>query len=685
VTLLLFGALAALTFASIAWSVQPDNSWTEANRTLSYLGAFGAAIAMARIVPERWAALPGAVATAATVICAYALLVKVFPATLDPNDLVGRLKAPFGYWNATGLIAALGVPACIWAGARPARGRILRALSIPALSILLAVLVLSYSRGALIAVIIACGVWFALAPMRLRAALVLGLGAVGAAVLTLWALAHHPLTHDDVALAARTHDGHVFGVVALLVVAAMIGVGFAATRAMDRVVLPAPARRRIATALVVAAALVPLAGLAIIAASSRGLPGEVSHLWHSLTNANGVVTESPGRLAELSNSRPRYWREGLKVGEHALVKGTGAGGFLTARTHYSADTLVAGHAHSYVIETFADFGLIGTLLSLALLVAWTIAAARPLGFGSAREPPDGTVAERAGMVTMLAIVIAFGIHSAIDWTWFFPGVAIPALACAGWLAGRGPLAEPVGRGAPKRLTKSPAAAGIVLAIAAIAIGAVWIVWQPLRSSDADASAVTELLAHRTGAALADAQTAVSADPVSADALWVLSEIHIATGDRAAARADLVRATSRQPSNPATWQQLGEFDLSYDQPQLALAELNTAAALDLTAVQPLWDLSAAYTALHEQSAARAALADATSRQPRNPQTFLQLARFDMRAHAPERALQEFQAALTRGAPAPQTNIQIARAQAAIDAQHARATAAAKAAARRRSGH
>ena len=197
----------------------------------------------------------------------------MFPGSLDANDLVGRLKAPFGYWNATGLAAALGVPACIWAGARPVRGRILRALSIPALSILLAVLVLSYSRGAVIAAIVACGVWFVLTPMRLRAALVLGLGAVGAAVLVLWALAHHPLTHDDIPLAARTHDGHIFGIVVLLVLAAMTAVGFGATFALDRAALPEQARRRIGTALLVCLALVPVAGLAGVAASSRGLTG----------------------------------------------------------------------------------------------------------------------------------------------------------------------------------------------------------------------------------------------------------------------------------------------------------------------------------------------------------------------------------------------------------------------------
>ena len=130
-------------------------------------------------------------------------------------------------------------------------------------------------------------------------------------------------------------------------------------------------------------------------------------------------------------------------------------------------------------------------------------------------------------------------------------------------------------------------------------------WQPLRSSDADASAVTELLAGRTDAALADAQTAVSADPVSADALWELSEIHVAIGDRSAARADLVRATARQPDNAETWQRLGEFDIRYDRPQLAVTELDKAIALDLTAVQPLWDLSDAYVALHNLSAARSA--------------------------------------------------------------------------------
>jgi tetratricopeptide (TPR) repeat protein len=685
-TLLLFAALVALTFASIAWSVQPDDSWVEGNRTLSYLAAFGAAMALARLIPGRWPAVLGAVATAATVVCAYALLTKVFPATLDANDLVGRLKTPFSYWNATGLMAALGLAPCIWAGAHPTRGWVLRTLSVPALAILLAVLVLSYSRGALIAAIVACGCWFVLTPMRLRAALVLGLGGAGGAALTLWALTHHALTHDRVPLPSRTSAGHTFGVVLLVVLAVLTIAGFAAAVALDRVVVAARIRRRVGIALVVAVALVPLGGVVAVAASSRGLTGEASHIWSTLTSTNGGVNESPGRLIELSNSRPRYWRQGLKVGEHSLVKGVGAGGFQTARTRYSTDALVVGHAHSYLIETFADFGLIGTLLSLALLAAWGTAAVRTLGFNRRRGPPATPAAEHAaeriGLMTMLAVVVTFGIHSAIDWTWFFPGVAVPALFCAGWLAARGPLSEPVGRlEAPKGLTAAPAAAGAVVAIAAIAIATVWVIWQPLRSSNADAAAVAALIRGDARSALANARTAVSTDPVSADALWELSEIDIAVGDLAGARTELTHATSRQPQNPETWERLGEFDLRHHQPRLAVSELSNAARLDLTALQPLWDLATGYAMLHNSVAARSELAAAATRQPR-PDAWERLGAFDLRAHATKLALGELQAALTIEPSDSQARALANKAQAELNATAARAAAAAKAAARHR---
>ena len=573
----LFAVLAALTYTSIAWSVQPATSWTEANRTLSYLAAFGAAVALARLIPARWPALTGAVGTVAVVTCGYALLSKVFPATLDPANYYGRLRAPFDYWNATGLMAAMGLPVCLWAGARPVSGRVLRTLSVPAIAVLTTALILSYSRGALLAAIVGLAVWFALVPFRLRGTLVLALGAAGGAIATVWALAHHAITYDNATLAARTSAGHDFGVVLLVVVVLSAIAGIAATVGMDRITLSARLRRRIGTALVVLVALVPVAVVAGAAASSRGLTGQVSHAWHTLTSASAAQPgDTAARLSSLGNSRSIYWREGLKVGEHALLAGVGAGGFDTARTRYTTNTLAVAHAHSYLIETFADFGLIGLAVSLALLVAWALACRRTLGVKRADERH---VAEQAGLLTLLAVVVIFGISSLIDWTWFVPGVAVPALVAAGWLAGRGPITDtPTIKSRRPLLTQGRGAAAIGIAVATLVV--VWFVWQPLDSVDSFNAAITAMTRGDAAAALTDARDAADSDPVSVDPLWEQSAIYSALGNQAAARGKLVQATSLEPDNPETWLQLGAFDLQARQPRLAVGELETAHRLDL---------------------------------------------------------------------------------------------------------
>ena len=180
----------------------------------------------------------GGIATAATVVCGYALLAKVFPATFDPLDTLGRLSLPLGYWNAIGLIAALGIPACLWAGSRRDHAPWLRALSVPAIAILIAALVLSYSRGALAAAVIGSGVWFVFAPVRLRAALVLILGGIGGAAIAAWALATHALSSDNVALPSRTSAGHAFGIVLLVVLILTTLAGAGGAFASDRLRSP---------------------------------------------------------------------------------------------------------------------------------------------------------------------------------------------------------------------------------------------------------------------------------------------------------------------------------------------------------------------------------------------------------------------------------------------------------------
>ena len=598
----LFAALAALTYLSIAWSVQPATSWLEANRTLSYLAAFGAAAALARLAPARWPALTGAVGAVAVIACGYALLTKVFPGTLDAADTYGRLRVPFDYWNATGLMAAMGLPVCLWAGARPSAGRIVTTLSVPAVAILSTAMILSYSRGALLAVLAGLACWFALAPLRLRGTLILVLGAACGAVATIWALPHHAITHDNATLAARTAAGHSFGLVLLAVVVVAAIVGVITAIGMERIAVPATVRRRIGIALIVLVAMVPVVAVAGAAASSRGLTGQISHAWSTLTSASSNVGNGAERLGQLGNSRGLYWREGLKVGEHSLLAGVGAGGFDIARTRYTTSASQVAHAHSYLIETFADLGLIGLAVSIALLAAWALACRRTL---AASTRSDRTGAERTGMITLLAVVVTFGVSSLIDWTWFVPGVAVPALVAAGWLAGRGPL-EPSGdvtRAGVGGITFTPGRLAAAIAAVVAAVIAAFFVWQPLHSSDSFGAAITAMTRGNAAAALADARAAADSDPVSIDPLLEESSIYGALQNQAAARSELVKATSLQPENPQSWVYLGTFDLQAHQTRLAVAELETAHRLDLTSAAISTQLGQARTELLSATPAR----------------------------------------------------------------------------------
>src|SRR5437660_7508049 len=72
-TLAAFAALAALTALSILWSIVPDDSWIEANRTLSYLFVFAAALACARLAPDGYGIVLRALLFAVFVVTAYAL------------------------------------------------------------------------------------------------------------------------------------------------------------------------------------------------------------------------------------------------------------------------------------------------------------------------------------------------------------------------------------------------------------------------------------------------------------------------------------------------------------------------------------------------------------------------------------------------------------------------------------
>jgi hypothetical protein len=219
---------------------------------------------------------------------------------------------------------------------------------------------------------------------------------------------------------------------------------------------------------------------------------------------------------------------------------------------------------------------------------------RRLGRMRWRHVPAPYTPERIGLLSMLCVVVVFGVHSFADWTWYVPGNACVALLCAGWLAGRGPIVSTAGAAAstaegvsveatrqgPRR---DPRSLGIACAVIVAALLAAWVQWQPLRSEDAAQEALS-LIASNPSRALATANAAVSRDPLSVQALFSLAKVQQAAGDGALTRATLERAVRLQPANPQTWLALGEFELPSD-PQAALNDLHSAIYLNPESIAP----------------------------------------------------------------------------------------------------
>ena len=593
--------LAALTAVSVTWSIAPGDSWTQAGRMVSYLAAFAGAVALARLLPGHWAALIGGLLAAAVVICGYALATKVFPASLNPDETVARLREPFGYWNATGLMGALGVPACLWLGARRGGRPLVAALGPTALCPLLLCVLLAYSRGALLALAAGLICWFVLVPLRLRGLMVLGLGILGTAPVAAWAFSQHALAADRAALADRVRAGHQLGLWVLaacaVVLAASLALGFL------RAAHPqAPsARRRAGMVALVALAASPILGLGAMAASHRGIGGTIAHTWHQLIDDRVTgVSNGPNRLTAAASVRSRYWREAANVFGNEVWLGAGANSFGTARLRYRRSPISVQHAHGYLMQTLSDLGLVGLAVNLGLLAAWIAAATRTLGRrrrvlagppradGAPRDPPwrTGVPApalsadlERNGLATLLALVVCFGVHSTIDWTWDVPATALLALLAAGWVAGRGPIAA-VRAQAPSWFNASAPRIAAATAVLVGALGAIWATWQPLRSQSTGNGALAALEKGHVTAARNLAMEAANQDPVATGPLYALSTVELASGQPRAATAALVSAIHLQPANSDTWSHLAQYELDTggDTPT-ALAAARAAVYLD----------------------------------------------------------------------------------------------------------
>jgi hypothetical protein len=618
--------LTAYTALSIMWSLAPSDSWIEANRTFAYLSAFAGTMALARLAPGRWSAVLHGIALAAVVVSAWAVLTKVFPGALAGDETYARLRAPFDYWNSVGLNAAVGVVALLWLGARRSGRPAVNALAWPGIALCEVALMLSYSRGALLALAVGLVFWFAVVPLRLRSAVVLLGASAGTAALVAWAFAMTGLSTDELPIELRADTGHELGALLLLLLVLLLGLGLAAGFLAAERPASLRAKRIAGRALLGVLAAVPVIVLIALATAPGGIDGQVSDGWEKLTNPNAATpANDPERLTKTSSVRARYWEEAFDVHGVSPWVGTGAGAYATVRNRFRTGTLFVRHAHGYVPQTLADLGWAGLAVSLLALVLWGWAALRTAGL----RPRDRGLpwdAERVGMAALIAVALVFGTSSAVDWTWFVPANALMGLIAAAWVIARPPLrtrlqvaalasvvqdapssvrdggplwapsateppppaADVAGPGAVdvaeaqwRRRARFPwlpaAAAALVLALAG---AAAWAAFQPVRAVHAGDAAIDRLERGELEAAVSIAEIARDRNPLSPEPLWELAFVEEQRGRLANAEDALQEAVRLQPANAETWRRLGRFQLStLNEPANALASFRAAYFLD----------------------------------------------------------------------------------------------------------
>jgi O-Antigen ligase len=595
--LLLFAALAALTALSVTWAIVPELSYVEAGRTLAYLAVFAAAIAGARLAPRATPVAIKGILLAATAAVTYALAARVWPASLGENEISNRIGQPFEYWNAVGTTAALAIPGLLWLGSRRGGSVAGRALAYPAMGAAMLAILLTQSRGALAAAVLGGIAWFAIVPLRLRSLPVLLAPAAAAGAVGAWALSKDAFAESLQPVAVKESVAGEFGLLLLLMAALLTAAGLAINLGEARLTPSMHMRKRLGIAALAVACAVPLVAFTSVAFSDRGLGGTIGDRVDELTSETDTAptVQGAGRFAAASSTRGKYWREAGRVLDDRPSVGTGAGTFRVARLRHRTDASVTGHAHGFVPQTLADLGIVGVVLTTALLLAWLVAAARATALHPRRLtfrrgdreplPRRDWNADRTAVVALSLIAVVFGLQSAIDWTWFVPGPAAMALVAAGFVAGRGPAAAlPEGRVALelREPLRNPPQSRLLAASAVMlaALVTAWAIWQPEAADRATGDAIARADAGDVEGALAKAEDAADTNPLSAEPLLIRAAIETQAGLEAEARATLEDAVLKFPGDPETWYRLAAFELgTLDRPAAAADTIHGTLYLD----------------------------------------------------------------------------------------------------------
>jgi hypothetical protein len=513
---------------SIAWSIAGDRSWDWLGRGLVYLAflALGLLAGTLAAGARRLAAVLALVVGAAI---GWALLGVAIPSLFPDGDRIARLREPVDYWNALALLADGAICLGLWLAndRRPAL-RVTGALL--AYGGALAML-LTQSRAGVVGAVAVVALWLVLSREWLADALRAVVCVGPALVVGGWAFTRPALVEDGALRADRVSDGRGFAALTLL---AALAVGVALWR-LPVARLAVERERAVRRVLVAVCAVVLVCG-------TVGLVGKVGDpfSWASSQFSGGECANAPGRLADLcANNRVAWWKESLHIARDRPVGGSGAGTFAIARLRYRTDATQASEPHSVPFQVLGDLGVVG----LALLVVTVVGAVLGARRGLRLAAPD----ERGAAAALACLVLAFAVHTLVDYDLDFLAVSAPALTALGGLLA-------VGRPHAGLSARVPE----VVAVGAVTLAAVLAIAFPALADDEVDRSLDAADAGRIADAVRLADRARLLNPLSLGPLEARAVAADADGDERAAVAWYERATRLQPENPDPWYDLGLY-------------------------------------------------------------------------------------------------------------------------------
>ena len=556
--------LALLSLLSALWTDSIEQAVVEGNRLLIYAAALALLVVLLR--SDRGAEL----AFAAFAAGAVAVAAWVLGGMLDGDEtlfLGGRLNEPLGYINGQSNFFVLAFWPCLALAGRRGTARAavpLAGLGLAGATLFAGLAVLGQSRGAVLAAALSLLVVLALLPGRLRR--VVALLFVGAclapalpALLDVYRGGVAPGEPRD---AAR----------ALILAAAAAGVGWALLVAFER--RASAGRLRLRRAVGAGVAVLAFAGAVAAVVSADRIVDFADRQYTAFVKLGGPQGEpTASRLASGAGNRYDYWRIAVDAWQANPLAGVGAGGY---DTPYFAQRTTAEdirQPHSLPLQVLAELGIVGGVLFAA---AFLLIAA-----GAWRRIRDGG---RAPVVVAgLGVVVAWLVHTSVDWMHLLPGVTLVALLGAAVLlrpveaphvrADDADDEEPVRGGArPTRARLATAVAvGVVITVAALSLSR-----QGL--SERYTERAQAALAGDPERAIVEANRALRLDREAIAAYYAKAAALARFGEGDGARAVLLDAARREPRNFVTWALLG--DLSVRQGDLDAAQRSYRRASQL---------------------------------------------------------------------------------------------------------